>query len=101
MSRHIFRTPPGGEVNISRTVTILLAIILLGTLPALAASCESLSSLKLPDTTITLAQTIAAGGFTPPSTGTGQEIPSSMLKSLPAFCRVIAEVKPTQDSDIK
>jgi len=88
-------------VNTGNTATIVLATALLGTLPALAASCESLTSFKLPDTTITLAQTVAAGGFTPPSTGTGQETPSSMLKSLPAFCRVVAEVKPTQDSDIK
>src|SRR5204863_1014650 len=31
-----------------------------------ATPCENLASLTLPDTTITLAQTVAAGAFTPP-----------------------------------
>ena len=34
--------------------------------PVFAASCESLASLKLPNTTITSANTVAAGAFTPP-----------------------------------
>ena len=37
-----------------------------------AGSCESLSALKLPDTTITMAQSVAAGGFSPPTTGGGR-----------------------------
>ena len=47
---------------------ILLAAILWG-LPAAAAakSCESLIALALPDTTITLAQSVAAGSFTLPA----------------------------------
>ncbi|HEV2962856.1 MAG TPA: tannase/feruloyl esterase family alpha/beta hydrolase [Candidatus Angelobacter sp.] len=62
---------------------------------AFAASCESLSSLKLPDTTIISAQSIAAGAFTPGSA------PQPLFKDLPAFCRVTAELKPSKDSDIK
>ncbi len=54
--------------------------------PAWAASCEDLKSISLPDTTITLAQSVAAGAFTP--------------ADLPAFCRVAATIKPTSDSDI-
>ena len=61
-----------------------------------AGSCESLSALKLPDTTITMAQSVAAGGFSPPTTGGGEA-----FKTLPAFCRVAATIKPTTDSDIK
>ncbi|HLJ26296.1 MAG TPA: tannase/feruloyl esterase family alpha/beta hydrolase [Candidatus Angelobacter sp.] len=69
---------------------------------AVAATCESLSSLKLPDTTITLAQVVEAGAFTP--SGAAANLPgaaASRYKELPAFCRVTATVKPTPDSDIK
>ena len=65
-----------------------------------AASCESLSALKLPDTTITMAQSVAPGAFsppTPPSPGGGGQA----YATLPAFCRVAATIKPTSDSDIK
>src|SRR6516162_10193851 len=50
--------------------------------PSRAASCESLAGLKLPDTVIKSAEAVAAKG------------------DLPAFCRVVAEVKPAPDSDI-
>ena len=36
---------------------------------AAAASCESLASLSLPNTTIASAQFVAAGAFTPPTPG--------------------------------
>ncbi len=52
-----------------------------------AVSCESLSTLKLPNTTFTLAATVPAGGFA--------------AQNLPAFCRVAATLTPTSDSDIK
>lgn len=69
---------------------------------ALAAeSCESLSNLKLPDTTITLAQSIAAGAFTPPTGANAAGFPGANYKALPSFCRVTATIKPTPDSDIK
>lgn len=67
------------------------------TSPALlAASCESLSSLSLPNTTITSAQVVAAGTFRPPE-GDSEGI----FKTLPAFCRVAATLKPTSESEIK
>ena len=62
-----------------------------------ATSCESLSALKLPDTTITLAQSVAPGAFSPPAGGGGGQA----YATLPAFCRVAATLKPTSDSDIK
>ena len=61
------------------------------------AACESLASLSLPYTTITSAQSVAAGAFTPPR-GAGN---ADAFKNLPAFCRVTATVKPTSDSNIK
>lgn len=63
--------------------------------------CERLPSVKIADTTITLAETVAAGTFNgPPAPFTGADI-SWLYKTLPAFCRVVAEAKPTPDSDIK
>jgi feruloyl esterase len=60
---------------------------------ALAAplNCESLASLKLPDTTITVAASVAAGAFTPP--GATQPIDT-------AACRVAGTIAPTSDSSI-
>jgi feruloyl esterase len=60
-----------------------------------AATCEGLAELKLPNTTITSAQSVAAGAFAPP---TGSAAP---YKDLPAFCRVAGVLKPTSDSEIK
>src|ERR1700742_3826983 len=65
---------------------------LLSALPAYAASCESLSSLTLPHTAITLAQTVRdawpVSVRTPPAPRT-------------PFCRVAATLRPTADSDIE
>ena len=63
-----------------------------------AASCESLSSLALPNTSITLAQMVPAGGFSLPGTGPAAV---QQFSQLPAFCRVAATLTPSSDSDIK
>ncbi len=55
-----------------------------------AATCESLAKLVLPNTTLTTAQTVAAGSFSPP---TGQPI-----ANLPSFCRVAGVIHPVEDS---
>jgi feruloyl esterase len=60
---------------------------------AAGATCESLASLKLPETTITAAQSIPAGTYTAPN---GQ-----VFTNMPAFCRVAATLTPTSDSDIR
>ena len=77
----------------------VLFILVFNALPVSAASCESLSSLKLPDATITLAQSVAAGAFAP--AGGGGRGGGNAFADLPAFCRVAATLKPTPDSDIK
>ncbi|HTM04493.1 MAG TPA: tannase/feruloyl esterase family alpha/beta hydrolase [Vicinamibacterales bacterium] len=61
-----------------------------------ASSCEDLSKLSIPNATITTAQSVAAGAFTAPA-GRGGANP---FASLPAFCRVLATLKPTPGSDI-
>lgn len=66
---------------------------------ALAAtpSCESLSSLALANTAITLAEVVPAGTFVLP--GAGAAAPE--FHQLPAFCRVAATLTPSADSVIK
>ena len=83
------------------TVSFLfLATFVLTARPASAATCESLATLALPDTTITLAKVEPAGTFTPPRPHP-EYMFGGTVDNLPAFCRVAAEIKPTKDSDIK
>src|SRR5262249_34223888 len=65
-----------------------------------ATPCVSLAALKLPNTTITLAEERAGGTFTPPGAST-TATPNPALSSLPGFCRITATLNPTNDSDIK
>src|SRR6202011_2298873 len=69
-------------------------------LSAAAASCESLTSLSLTDVTITSAQMVAAGAFTPPTPGRGGAAAASPFSNLPPFCRVQAAVKRSGDTDV-
>jgi tannase/feruloyl esterase len=67
--------------------------------PAFAAPCDSLSTLKLQEGAITLAQAVPAGQFSPPGQGGGRG--ANQFKNLPDFCRVAATLTPSRDSDIK
>jgi feruloyl esterase len=81
---------------------LLFGFVAFVSVPAWAATCESLGSLALPNTTITLAQSVAAGEFAPPGrTFGGTPGRAVALKDLPPFCRIAATLKPTSDSDIK
>lgn len=75
----------------------LLPCLLILSATGHAASCESLAALELPDTTITLAQAVAAGAFAPGAPANQ----AAAYADLPAFCRVAATVTPTADSDIR
>ena len=89
-------------MNLRSGSLVFLAIISVGLIappaPAEVSSCESLKSLSLENTTITLAQSVAAGEFTLP--GTSLQV-TAAFKQLPAFCRVAATLRPSSDSDIK
>jgi feruloyl esterase len=81
-----------------------LLAVLIGHEPITAAeSCESLASLKLPQTEITRAQAVPAGQFA--ATPAGVLAPGAPsfrpYSALPAFCRVAATLTPSSDSDIK
>jgi len=79
----------------------LIAFLSIATALFADDACAKLAGLKIPNATVTLAQTQAAGTFVgPPAPFTGADI-SWLYKSLPEFCRVVAEAKPTADSDIK
>ncbi len=74
----------------------VISLILGMAIPMSAATCESLSSLALPHTTVTRAQSVEAGGLAVPA-GRG----GGAGAALPAFCRVAATIRPSSDSDIK
>lgn len=82
-----------------RTVVSLSVYPFLLSLPIAAATCESLASLKLPNTSLA-AETVAAGTFMPPG-----ELPGpadlAVYKTLPAFCRVQGTIRPSADSHIE
>src|SRR6516165_4008281 len=81
-----------------------LAVVAAATMsPAFAhaATCESLASLSLRNTTITLVQTVGAGTFTAPARGGQPGGRGPQFSDLPEFCRVQATLRPSSDSDIK
>jgi feruloyl esterase len=82
------------EARISFAVAMLLSAV-----PAAAAPCDSLASLSLPHTNVTLAQSVAAGQFAPP--GGGGPGGAAAFRALPAFCRVTATLQPSPDSAIR
>jgi len=85
-----------------RRGVLLAGIVLIGSALAFAdEACAKLTALKISGTTITSAQSVAAGSFAgPPEAFSGRDL-SALYKTLPAFCRVLAVAKPTSDSDIK
>jgi hypothetical protein len=92
------------DMRSSRKMFIGVVVLIAGVVTQAEAhqACESLATLKLPNTTITLAQTVAAGALVPPPGPLGPPgAPPPDFKSLPVFCRVAATVKPTRDSDIR
>ena len=70
-----------------------LALLLWAVTVALAQTpCERLKSLSLPNTTITAAESVAAGPFRAPGQAEGASV------MLPAHCRVAAVLAPSSDS---
>jgi Tannase and feruloyl esterase len=79
----------------------LIGFVLTVSAPVFAASCQSLSGLKLANTTITSAAEVRAGEFTPPGHAIAPARRARQFGNFPAFCRVTATVKPVADSDIR
>jgi feruloyl esterase len=78
---------------------ILFAASLHAQAPAVSqAACEDLTKrLSLDATTVTAAEPIEAGKFSPPQGGAA----AAVAAELPAFCRVSLTLRPSSDSDIK
>src|SRR5437870_10370397 len=97
------RTMP---VHCSRALALVVLMALLPSAQARSAAqvlnaampCERLASVALPSTTVTSAQTIAAGTFALPGAAVAAA-PDPRLQNLPAFCRVAAKLTPSTDSD--
>ncbi len=76
------------------SVTVLMLFALTATTDtASSRSCESLADVRLPNTTITTAQAVVEGSFTPPGS-------TNPISNLPSFCRVAGEIAPTRESHI-
>ena len=81
----------------TRNLVVTFGVAFCAACPAFAASCDSLSALKLEGATVSSAKTIAAGAFTPPP-GAGS---AGLYKDLPEFCRVEGVIQPSADSHIE
>ena len=97
---------------------MLVAVALSATLASSPASCESLKSLTLPNTTIVAAEMVPAGPFVAPGRGAAPAPPAPPAEGrgragggggqfiqapqiAPAHCRVNAILRPSSDSEIE
>ncbi len=73
------------------------------TAPLAANPCEDLVKLALPHASVTLAQSVPAGGLSLPDGAIPRfpGFPPPDFSKLAAFCRVAATLQPSSDSDIK
>lgn len=76
-----------------RVLSAIAGLCIFATPLLYAADCSSLKGLQLPNTTISIAETVASGNIELPDT--------PPLHGLPAFCRVAGEMRPTSDSRIR
>jgi hypothetical protein len=88
------------ELSLRRLLSLTFGVLPIAALAfnsstAVAQTCEKLAELKLANTTITAAQPVGAGAFTPAAGS------AAAFKELRAFCRVTGTIKPTTDSDIR
>jgi len=86
------------ETFISAAAVLTIAVAA----PTFGATCESLAAAALKDATVTRAEVIAPGQFSPPDGGRrGGGRGANPFGDLPEFCRVAATLTPSSDSDIK
>jgi feruloyl esterase len=86
--------------HLSMVAIVLFATVLFSS-SAGAATCESLTSLAVKGGTVTLAQTVAPGGFMPPAGRAGGTSGANPFATLAGFCRVAVALKPAPRSEIK
>jgi feruloyl esterase len=81
-------------MQFAKSAVTLASSLALLSLPAMAGDCGALAKLALPATTITIAEPLPAGSFTPPSA-------QRPIDNLPQFCRIAGTIKPSSDSMIQ
>lgn len=92
------------STNTMRNWLTLFVVVcaILTAIPASAATCDSLSSLKLENIQISSARIVSAGSFSlPPESASLQLDAPYAFNALPSFCRVQGVIQPSHDSDIK
>ncbi len=89
------------SITKSLIMSLLISAGSLLAAPTGGSTCENLSRLSLLHVTITSAESVAAGAFLPPPAPGPGRVNTALFKSLPAFCRVMATLTPSSDSDIK
>ncbi len=72
---------------------LVIVIVPLAPFSGHAADCAALGRIKRSNTSITTAESVAAGAFTPPA--------GRRIEKLPAFCRIAGSIHPSGDSDIR
>jgi len=87
-----------------------IAVLLFSAALAAPTPCGNLKSISLPNTTITMAESVPAGIFTPPTTppNPDEQPPADgqrgaaqpTVLTVPAFCRIAAILRPSSDSEI-
>jgi len=86
----------------NRLILFVVVCAVLTAIPVSAATCESLSKLKLENIQINSASFVSAGSFSlPPESVPLQMDAPYAFNTLPAFCRVHGIIQPSRDSDIK
>lgn len=83
-----------------RIITSTLLLSVCGQRTLAATPCESMASITLPNTTITVAVEVAAGKFLP-AEGNARARNAGTYAGLPAFCRVAGVIRPSSDSNVK
>jgi len=84
------------HARIMALIVAVLPTVFISATPAQTdpvAACAHLGDERLPDTTITAAQAITTGSFTPPGS-------NNAMTNLPPFCRVAGVIAPTSESHI-
>jgi tannase/feruloyl esterase len=82
--------------RITTSLAAILAVVCVSGVRAQtdpAAACAALAAQRLPNTTITAAEPITTGSFTPPGAG-------GAITNLSPFCRVAGIIAPTNESQI-
>ena len=86
-------TSPARVGTLATGLLVLVCVSRMSAQTVPASACTSLAQQPLPNTTITTAQAITTGSFTP----TGS---TNAIGNLPPFCRVSGVIAPTSESQI-